>query len=164
MLKREAILALAQATGVPDLRLGAGARRVEENDETGAVVSLSIPLPLFNRNQGGVLAAQDRLRKGQYERSAAVVDVNSVFLEAYGRLVVSAEKLKALESEILPSANEVYAATSDGYAAGKFDLLSVLDAQRTLFSTRLEIVNARAEFQKAKVQIEALIGRGLDEI
>ncbi len=90
--------------------------------------------------------------------------MNAVFLEVYGRLVVSVERLKALEKEILPAAQQVYNATLEGYTAGKFDLLNVLDAQRTLFSTRLEIVNARAEFQKAKVQIEALIGRGLYDL
>ena len=77
---------------------------------------------------------------------------------------MAAERLKGLEKEILPTAQEVYSATIEGYSAGKFDLIIVLDAQRTLFGTRLEIVNARAEFQKAKVQIEALIGRGLNGV
>ena len=75
----------------------------------------------------------------------------------------SQDALTRLEKEILPSAKEVYDATSKGYLAGGFDLLNVLEAQRTVYATRLEIVNARAEFQKAKVQIEALIGRGLYE-
>jgi outer membrane protein, heavy metal efflux system len=164
MTRREAVLDLARASAVPDLKLGAGARRLEESDETGAVVSLSVPLPLFNRNQGNIAAAETRIFKGQHESLSARIDVNSVFLEAYGRLVVSSEKLKALEKEILPSAQEVYDATNRGYLDGKFDLLSVIDAQRTLFATRLEIISARAEFQKAKVQIEALIGRGLNEL
>jgi cobalt-zinc-cadmium efflux system outer membrane protein len=58
---------------------------------------------------------------------------------------------------------EVYQSKSKGYLEMGFDLLNVLEAQRTVYATRLEIVNARAEFQKAKVQIEALIGRGLYE-
>lgn len=161
MTRRRAVLALARAYAVPDLTLGAGARRVEENSETGAVVSLSIPIPLFNRNQGNIAAAHTRILKGERESLAAKTIVSGVLLEAYGRLAAAAEKLKGLEKEILPAAREVYQASIEGYSAGKFDLLSVLDAQRTLFSTRLEIVNARAEFQKAKVQIEALIGRGL---
>jgi cobalt-zinc-cadmium efflux system outer membrane protein len=162
MTRRRAVLSLARATAIPDLTLGAGARRVEENDETGAVLSLSVPLPLFNRNQGNVAAAQTRIFKGERESLAAKTAVTGVLLEAYGRLVFAAEKLKGLETEILPASQDVYSATIDGYTAGKFDLLNVLDAQRTLFATRLEIVNARAEFQKAKVQIEALIGRGLN--
>jgi outer membrane protein, heavy metal efflux system len=91
------------------------------------------------------------------------VAVNGVFLEAYSRLAASSERLKALEKEILPSAQEVYDATSKGYSVGSFDLLNVLEAQRTVYATRLEIVNARAEFQRARVQIEALAGRGLNE-
>jgi cobalt-zinc-cadmium efflux system outer membrane protein len=163
MVRREAVLDLERAKAIPDLTLGAGARRLEEADETGAVVSLSVPLPLFNRNQGDIAAAHARILKGRHESVAARVEVNAVFLEAYSRLVASSERLKALEKEILPSAQEVYDATSKGYLAGGFDLLNVLDAQRTVYATRLEIVNARAEFQKAKVQIEALTGRGLYE-
>lgn len=164
MTRRQAVLALAQASAIPDLTLGAGARRVNENDETGAIVSLSIPIPLFNRNQGNIAAAQTRILKGQSESLAARTDVTGSLLESYGNLVVAAEKLKGLEKDVLPAAREVYTANIEGYTAGKFDLLGVLDAQRTLFSTRLEIVNTRAEFQKAKVQIEALIGRGLNSL
>jgi outer membrane protein, heavy metal efflux system len=57
---------------------------------------------------------------------------------------------------------KVYDATSKGYSVGGFDLLNVLEAQRTVYATRLEIVTARAEFQRAKVEIEALTGRGLN--
>jgi cobalt-zinc-cadmium efflux system outer membrane protein len=163
MVRREAVLALERAKAIPDLTLTAGARRVESSDDTGAVLQLSVPLPLFNRNQGDIAAAQTRLLKARHEGLAARVEVNAVFLEAYSRLVGAAERLKALEKEILPSAQELYDATSKGYLTGGYDLLNVLDAQRTVYATRLEIVNARAEFQKARVQIEALIGRGLYE-
>jgi len=161
MVRREAVLSLEGAKAIPDLTLTAGARRVESSDDTGAVLQFSVPLPLFNRNQGDIAAARARILKGRHESAAARVEVNAVFLEAYSRLVAAAERLKALEKEVLPSAQEVYDAINRGYLAGGFDLLSLLDAQRTAFATRLEIVNARAEFQKAKGQIEALIGRGL---
>jgi outer membrane protein, heavy metal efflux system len=161
MVRRQAVLDVERAKAIPDLTLTAGARRVESSDDTGAVLQLSVPLPLFNRNQGDIAAAQARILKGQHEGLAARVAVNAVFLEAYSRLVASSERLKALEKEILPSALEIYDATSKGYSAGGFDLLNVLEGQRTVYATRLEIVNARAEFQKAKVQIEALTGRGL---
>jgi outer membrane protein, heavy metal efflux system len=161
MMRREAVLNLAKANRVPDLTVGAGARNLRDGNETGAVVGLSVPLPLFDRNQGNIAAAQTRLFKARRESMAARIDVNSQLLEAYGDLVVASEQLKALEKQILPTAREVYADIEQGYLGGKFNLLSVLDAQQTLFSTRLEIVNARAEFHKAKVKIEALIGRGL---
>jgi cobalt-zinc-cadmium efflux system outer membrane protein len=161
MTRREALANIARANAVPDLTIGAGVSRLESGDETGALVNFSIPLPLRNRNQGNIAAAQTRVSKGYRESLSAKIDVRAVFLEAYGRLTAAAEKLEALEKEVLPAAQEVYQATSEGYGEGKFALLNVLDAQRTLFATRLEIINVRADFQKAKVQIEALIGRGL---
>jgi cobalt-zinc-cadmium efflux system outer membrane protein len=164
MTRRKAVTDLARATGVPDLTIGAGVSRLESGDETGAIVNLSIPIPLFNRNQGNIAAAETRIFKGHRESLLAKIDVRAVFLEAYGRLLAASEKLKALENDVLLASQGVYEATSKGYAEGKFDLLQVLDAQRTLFATRLEIINTRADFQKAKVQIEALIGRGLYDV
>jgi cobalt-zinc-cadmium efflux system outer membrane protein len=163
MVRRQAILDLERAKAIPDITLTAGARRVENSDDTGAVLQVSVPLPLFNRNQGDIAAAQSRLLKARHEGLAARVDVNAVFLEAYSRMAASAQRLKGLEKDILPSAQELYDATSKGYLVGGFDLLNVLDAQRSLYAVRLEIVNARADFQKAKVQIEALTGCGLSE-
>jgi cobalt-zinc-cadmium efflux system outer membrane protein len=164
MTRREAIADLARATGVPDLTIGGGVSRLESGDETGAIVNLSIPLPILNRNQGNIAAAETRIFKGRRESLSAKLDVRAQFLEAYGRLIAASDKLKALEGEVLASAKDVYDTTSKGYSEGKFDLLYVLDAQRTLFATRLEIINARADFQKAKVQIEAMIGRGLYDV
>jgi cobalt-zinc-cadmium efflux system outer membrane protein len=161
MMRREAVLNLAKSNRVPDLTIGAGVRNLRDADETGAVVGLSVPLPFFDRNQGNIAAAQTRVFKARRESMAAMIDVKAQLLDAYGTLVVASEQLEALEKQVLPTAREVYVATNKGYLDGKFDLLSVLDAQRTLFSTRLEIVNARADFHKAKVKIEALIGRGL---
>ena len=40
--------------------------------------------------------------------------------------------------------------------------MNVLDTQRTLFEARRELVNARADYEKARVQVEALIGRELN--
>ena len=164
MTRRKAVVDLARATAIPDLTIGAGVSRLENGDETGAIVNLSIPIPLFNRNQGNIAAAETRIFKGRRESLSAKLEVRAQFLEAYGRLIAASEKLSALEGEVLVAAKDVYDTTSEGYAEGKFDLLHVLDAQRTLFDTRLEIINTRAEFQKAKVQIEALIGRGLYDV
>jgi cobalt-zinc-cadmium efflux system outer membrane protein len=107
MVKREAVLDLEHAKAIPDLTLTAGVRRVEGSDDTGAVLQFSVPLPVFNRNQGDIAAAQTRLLKAHHEGLAAKVEVNAVFLDAYSRLVAASERLKALEHEVLPSAARV---------------------------------------------------------
>jgi len=63
--KRRAALRLEKARGVPDLTIGGGVRRFEQTDDEALVFSLTLPLPLFDRNQGGILGATAQLAKAR---------------------------------------------------------------------------------------------------
>jgi cobalt-zinc-cadmium efflux system outer membrane protein len=147
MTRREALANIARANAVPDLTIGAGVSRLESGDETGALVNFSIPLPLRNRNQGNIAAAQTRVSKGDRESLSAKIDVRAVFLEAYGRLTCGGE-IEALR-RVLPAAQRGLPG-NERSVARKIRSLNVLDAQRRCFATRPEIINVRADFQKAK--------------
>ena len=58
----------------------------------------------------------------------------------------------------MPGARRVLEATSEGYRQGKFSLLDVLDAQRTLFEARGQYIEALATYHKAVAEAERLIG------
>ncbi|MBE7558460.1 TolC family protein [bacterium] len=70
MAARRAALALAEARAVPDPSIGAGARYYNETDNHAFVVGVSIPLPLFDRNQGNIAAARERLAGPRPEEAA----------------------------------------------------------------------------------------------
>ena len=55
---REAAHRLEKSRRIPDLTVGAGIQSFNETDETSAVVAASIPIPLFDRNQGAIRAAE----------------------------------------------------------------------------------------------------------
>ena len=74
---------------------------------------------------------------------------------------MAATQLQALEKDVLPGAQQAYDKTKIGFDEGKFDILSVLDVQRTVFESRLEVLTARADYEKARVRVEALVGRDL---
>ena len=161
MAQREAIHRLAVSQAVPDLTLGASVRRLDETQDTAAVARLGIELPVFDRNRGNVEAAGRRIAQSEYRRQAARNALTSRFIAAYGLLQASEAKLRALQREVIPAAEKANEATEQGYREGKFDLLRVLDAQRSLIQARLDLVNTGAEFHKAKTRVEALVGRGL---
>ena len=79
-------------------------------------------------------------------------------------LSVAASQMRSLEREVLPAAESAYEKTQKGYEEARFDLLNVFDAQRTLFEVRLDLVNSKADYEKAKSQVEALIGRPLSDL
>ena len=100
------------------------------------------------------------------ERIAAhcIMDLAEIYLQLniLDEAALQASQARALQNEILPAAESAFEKTQLSYDEGKFDLLNVLDTQRTLFEVRLDLVNARAEYHKAKVQVEALIGHQLE--
>ena len=162
--KRSAQLNLERSKSVPDLKVGGGVRRYEDTDATAFVASVSMPLQVFDRNTGNIAAAERRIAKAEFEAGAARSEASSVLFEALGQLSVAATQVRSLEREVVPAAVRAFDATQIGYAEGKFDILNVLDTQRSVFDARLDLVNAQAEYEKAKVQIEALIGRSLTGI
>jgi cobalt-zinc-cadmium efflux system outer membrane protein len=66
-----------------------------------------------------------------------------------------------LQQDVLPATHETFQATQEGYRQGKFGFLDVLDAQRTLFETRGQFLEALTAYHQAVADIERLIGEGL---
>ncbi|MCA1765339.1 MAG: TolC family protein, partial [Desulfobulbaceae bacterium] len=81
--RSEAALALARSEAVPDLTLSAGFRNFQESDDNAFVAGVSLPIPFFNRNQGGVSEARARLDKARAEeksdRVARLTDLSSAW-------------------------------------------------------------------------------------
>lgn len=162
--KRTAQLSLEHSKAVPDIKIGAGVRRYEDTDATAFVANVSVPLKIFDRNTGNIQAAERRIAKAEFEADAARGEVSATLFDALGTLSVAATQARSLERDVIPAAERAFQATQIGYAEGKLDLLNVLDTQRSLFEARLDLVAAQAEYERAKVQIEALIGRSLASI
>lgn len=160
--QRRAAVALEKANRIPDIVLSGGVRQFEESDDHALVVGIGLPLPLFNRNQGGILEAQAGLAKAEAERKAVEVGLGAELAEAYQALAASHSEASALRDQVLPSAQRAFDGAQRGYQEGKFGFLDVLDAQRTLFDVKGQYVEALARFQKGKTVVERFIGQGLD--
>ena len=156
--QRQAAVELAQTQKIPDLTASGGVRHLHESHDAAVVLALSVPLPVVNRNQGAILEAQYRLAKAEEERRAAVVRVRAALGTAYATLTAAFAEVTTLRHEALPAARRVFEATSEGYRQGKFSLLDVLDAQRTLFEARGQYIEAVATYHKAVADAERLIG------
>lgn len=161
---RRAALSLAKSNRFPDLTLGAGIRWFEETDDRMVVFGLSVPVPLFDRNQGGVREAEYLLAKAKEERRGAVVAVRVRLAQAYGALQSAHSEALALENVVLPAAKEALEAAREGYRRGKFGLKDVLDAQKSYAEVRYQHIEAYVEYQRARAAVERLIGQGLDTL
>jgi len=155
--RREASLNSARAEAQPDLTVNAGPRLLgASHADMSVVAGFSIPLPLWNRNQGKIAEAEANVAKTSDEQAAAEADANAELNEAYQNLQRAAEEVRMLRDTVLPGAKSVVDQTTDGYATGRFSQLDVLDAQRSYIESRTQYVRALSDFQKAAAQIDAL--------
>jgi len=162
MEHRRATLAMERANAIPDVTVTAGFKRFDGPEEYAFVAGLGIPLPLFDRNQGGVLEAKYDLSKAARQRRAEEVRIRSGLAEGYEEISASHAEAAAVQADLLPAAQEALDAATRGFQQGKFGYLDVVDAQRTLFDVRAGYVEALARHHKAVAQAERLAGRPLD--
>ncbi len=156
--RRRAGVDAEKAKAVPDLTVTAGVTRFSQFDDRAYIVGISVPLPLFNRNRGGILEASRRLDKAGDELRAAENRVLTDLTRTYQRLAAIDKEIETLRTILLPGAQSAFEAASRGYQLGKFGFLDVLDAQRTLFQTRTQNLRALADYQRGVSEMERLVG------
>jgi cobalt-zinc-cadmium efflux system outer membrane protein len=161
MAQRQSAVTLEEANLIPDPTLGGGFRYFNESKAQAFLFGVSLPLPVFDRNQGKNLEARYQLAKAEEERRAAAVSVYTSLAETYAELSAALTEASTLRDEVLPGAQSAFDAISEGYRQGKFQFLEVLDAQRTLFEVRGQYIEALATYHKAVAALERLIGEPL---
>ncbi|TAJ96823.1 MAG: TolC family protein [Candidatus Manganitrophaceae bacterium] len=162
--QRQAMIALEKSQAIPDLFISGGVRRFTDTNDNAFVVGVTIPLPIFNRNQGRIMEAEHRLRRAEEERRAAEVRVTTALAESYRALSTSHAEVRALEANVLPGAESAFEVVNEGYRLGKFGLLDVLDAQRTLFGARAQYLSALRGYHQAVAEVEGLVGEPLNVV
>lgn len=156
--RRKALSAVEVSRRMGNMTVSLGAKRDQEFGRNQAVVGMTLPLPLFDRNQGNVLEALRREDKARDELAAARLQVESEAVQARERLVTSRTEAQALAAEVLPGAQSAFDAATKGFELGKFSFLEALDAQRTYLQARTQHLRALAEAQRAAADLNRILG------
>jgi cobalt-zinc-cadmium efflux system outer membrane protein len=157
--RRKALVEVERSKGVPDLTVSVGAKRDNELGRTQAIVGISIPLPLFDRNQGATYEAARRADKAVDEHQAARIRLTTELQQASHQLALAKASAQTLKSAVLPAAQQAYDAATKGFEAGKFGFLDVIDAQRSLLQARTRYLGALSKSNQAATTIDRLLGR-----
>ena len=161
---RKALLEVEQTRRIPNLMLNAGAVHHAQLGGTTAVASVMIPLPLFDRNQGNIKEAYQRVDKAQDEQVAMALRLKTELAQSYEAMSAAWNEINTLRDEILPGAKSAFHVMRRGYELGKFGLLELLDAQRVLFQNQLLYVRALANYHRLINDIERLIAAPIDRV
>ena len=159
--RRKALTALEQSKRVPDVTVSVGMQRSNETQRNVLLFGVSVPLPVFDRNQGNLLEALKLEDKARDELQAASVRLHSEVAQGQERLSTITAEVQSLQQDVLPGAKSAYDAATIGFENGKFNFLEVLDAQRTYFTAKSQYLKALGEAHRAAADIDRLLGASM---
>lgn len=129
----------------PDVTVSVGARQFRGTDDTALVVGASMPIGIFDRNQGNIAAANAERTGAEARRNAALAGSIQRTRNAQAALRTAEAQLAFLEDQAEPEALEAVRIAREGFAAGRFTLLDVLDAEEALNTVQAAIITAEQE-------------------
>lgn len=148
----------ARAGAWPDVTVSAGIRRFEDTGDSAFLAGVSLPLPVFDRNQDATRAARLRAEGAELNAKAVEARLRAEQASLAAQVRAAKSRLQRLEGEALPLAEDAYASAAEGYRVGKFDLTATLDARRSLIDIRAAVIDARLALQTQTLRLRALIG------
>lgn len=159
--ERDALAAqvrLEEKRWIPDLNVSAGWRKFGGTSESAKTVGVSLSLPIFDRNQGGIDAARARVSGAEARLTAARLEAQAHHRAAVARIAASDKRLEAA-AQGESAAAEAYRMGRAGYDAGKTSLVELLATRRALVEAQTLTIEAQLAHVRAVAELSAAEGR-----
>lgn len=158
---------LQLAQGKVDVTVGAGVNRqfgVKNFGGGNSVgVFLSVPLPVYNRNEGEI----ERARREQQQIAARIraleQEISAEVENAHEQARTALGLLAKIETDMLERARQVREITDFSYRRGEASFVELLDAQRAYNETVQGFNEARAEYSRSLFLIDSITGKGWEK-
>ncbi len=162
--QREAELKLAKAYRIPDVTIGAGYAIQGSNGPDNShqmAFSLGVPLPLFNRNQGGIMQAEAAMQVAGADLGKALNLVDNQVDVAYRNVLESRRLVEAFLGGVLDDARATFTIAERAYERGGVTLIDLLDAARTSRTIQQSYIEALFNYQRNVIQLESAVGQDI---
>lgn len=142
----------------PSLTLGY--RRFEERNGDGAMLAgFSIPLNVFDRNQGSIARARAEEKRAEFELEAGRLAIMREYANLERAIATDAQQARSIEDNVIPQADRALNLAQNGYDRGAFSYLDVLEAQRALSDARQARVDTLRSFHTNEAALDRLTAR-----
>ncbi len=159
-VRSQADLRLQLANGKVDYSIGAEFTHQRAWGVGGSSVGLyfSMPLPVFNKNQGEILRAKREINQAGAQKEALEASIAAEVEQALRQYTVSRQLLTSVETDILVKAKSVRDITEYSYRLGEASLVEFLDAQRAFNDATQTFNDARASYARSLYLIDTVSG------
>lgn len=168
----DADITLAEAEKVPNLTAGLFYTHDRRTDATGTGeekvrdnllgIRLSMPIPVFDKNQAGVQEARAKRSSTESRLTAATRNVERDVETAYISALNAEKVLSLYKSNIIPQLEENLKLTQEAYRLGEVGILSVIQEQKKFFEVSDGYLTALHARQLALVKLESAVATDIN--
>jgi cobalt-zinc-cadmium efflux system outer membrane protein len=153
-------LGRARVEAVPDISTQLS---VQYDDSTGSTITgvqVGLPLPIWNRNQGGVRQAQAEVAEANRNVDRVELNLQRRLADAFRQYSDADVTAHTYANDILPRSRRTYELVRAAYEQGEVGYLELLVAQQTYSQTNLGYLDALGELWASYLQIDGLMLEG----
>ena len=152
----------AYAEVVPDVDVQAVVQDDRGTGSSNANLQVTFPLPLWNRNQGGIQQAFAQSVAAEMAVERLRLDLQTRLADAFQRYRIAHNQVREYSKPggIIANSQRTLELIRSGYQAEEFGILDLLTAQRTFFQTNLAYLDALRELAAATMEIRGLLLSG----
>lgn len=155
-VQAETATRLQRALRTPNVTLGGGYQNNFGSD--GVVFGVTVPLPFFNRNQGGIARAEAERRAAAARTEATTTAVRLDVQQALNAVETNRARVDYIEREYLTNAQQSRDIVLESYRLGVADLIDFLDAQRAYRDTQRTYNRALFDQRVSLFELAAAVG------
>lgn len=145
---------------IPDVTVGAGVKRIEEpgHSDSGLLLTLSAPIPLFDRGQTAGQRASAQARATQAEYQLALGKAEGEVRGAWRQAKSLREAAVRFADASLPASRELARIAEAAYRGGEMRILELLDAYRSRVEAETDALELQMKARRARIELESNIG------
>lgn len=136
-----------------DPAVGVGVRHIRETGDVGIVAGVSMPLRVFDRNQGNIAAARSALAAADARRASALATTTARARNAIANVEAAQRRVEALGKAAVPEATEALRLAELSYREGRATLLELLDFQNAYTTSRAALTEAHLALALATAEL-----------
>jgi len=152
----------AEAERFANFEIGAGVLKNNGSGNTVATVEISMPLKIYDRNQGGISEAAANYRGATQALQKLELDLQGRLANVFRQYATSRVQALRYANEVLPRADESRQLVQQAFRQGEIDFLQLLTSERTYQRANLVYLDALEKAWRASIEIEGLLLRGAD--
>jgi cobalt-zinc-cadmium efflux system outer membrane protein len=152
-----AAVARARVEWIPNVDLQASTQHDNASHYDIANVQAGVPIPIWNRNQGGVRRARAELAAAQSNADRVELGLQQRLAIVFQRYANARQQVETYRRQILPDAQSSLDLVNEGYRQGEFAYLTLLTAQRTFFQTNLAYLESLRQLRESQAAVDNLL-------